>query len=133
MLTNSLDCVRDYDWRRSRRSFDDTRVSIQTQKGRSTSIPGSFLPYIHANSTAVPILEGKTILISLVLKRLTYMQENCWFLSSLIAGLLVRLGDGVFEFGRLVYPNIAPELRRYLYLRYLVETNASLDSLTVHT
>ncbi len=54
-------------------------------------------------------------------------------MSSLIAGLLVRLGDGVFEFGRLVYPNIAPELRRYLYLRYLVETNASLDSLTVRT
>lgn len=58
-------------------------------------------------------------------------QENCWFLSSLIAGLLVRLGEGVFEFGQLIYPNIATGLRRYLYLRYLVETDASLESLTV--
>ena len=61
------------------------------------------------------------------------MQENCWFLSSLIAGLLVRLAEGVFEFGRLVYPNIATKLRRYLYLRYLVETDASLEYLTVGT
>ncbi|KAF8339620.1 uncharacterized protein EI90DRAFT_3037256 [Cantharellus anzutake] len=76
----------------------------------------SLVPFFHIFMQTVP--------------RYRFWRENCWFLSSLIAGLLVRLGDGQFEFGKLIYPNIAPELRRYLYLRYLVETNAPLDSLT---
>lgn len=61
------------------------------------------------------------------------VQENCWFLSSLIAGLLVRLGDGIFESGRLLYPNIATELRRYMYLRYFIEIGVSPGFLTVCT